>query len=130
MQLHHAYYLIQFYYCTDKMNSLFNSPRPWWQHRMARRVGYITRNTFRNHTYVDITYVAPKSQRQETTTLPMLLISRAIACAPEKPPTTPLYKIKIGLICNSMISPCTITIFLPALLALLIPNTTANHAVT
>ena len=38
----------------------------------------------------------------------------------------------IGLICNSMVccSPRTITIFLPALLALLIPNTTANHTIT
>ena len=55
----------------------------------------------------------------------------------------------IGLICNSMVCrsiwinsahnagmksvsavPHTITIFIPALLALLIPNTTANHTIT
>ena len=36
--------------------------------------------------YIDITYVAPKNQRQETTTLSTLLISRAIARAPETPP--------------------------------------------
>ena len=58
--------------------------------------------------YIDITYVALKSQQQETATLPMLLISRAIAHSPETPPTTPLYKkIKIELICNTMIS-CSI----------------------
>ena len=40
----------------------------------------------------------------------------------------------IGLICNSMvccsIAHRTITIFLPALHALLIPNTTPNHTIT
>ena len=53
---------------------------------------------------VDITYVAPKSQQQETAMLPTLPISCAIARAQETPPTTPLYKIKfnIELICNSI----------------------------